>query len=103
MALIAAAAAGCGSTKESASGSTGTTSASTCAKSDLQFVDAGGTLTIGTDNPAFPQWFGALRTSRGRSATRGAARESAVAYAVAKQLGFSKSEVKWIHVPFNNS
>src|SRR4029078_10576412 len=29
--------------------------------------------------------------------------ESAVAYAVAKQLGFDKSEVKWIHVPFNNS
>jgi polar amino acid transport system substrate-binding protein len=29
--------------------------------------------------------------------------ESAVAYAVAKQLGFSKGEVEWKHVPFTNS
>jgi polar amino acid transport system substrate-binding protein len=107
VALLAAIAAGCGSTKEASSGSTGTgtVAASTCAKSDLQLVDAGGTLTIGTDNPAFPPWFGGTphkpwQVSDPRS---GEGYESAVAYAVAKQLGFSKSEVKWIHVPFNNS
>ncbi|HSB38726.1 MAG TPA: ABC transporter substrate-binding protein [Gaiellaceae bacterium] len=104
VALLAAVAAGCGSTKESSSGSTGTTSAASCAKSDLNLVSAG-KLTVGTDNPAFPPWFGGTphapwKVSDPRS---GEGFESAVAYAVAKQLGFAKGEVTWIHVPFSNS
>ncbi len=35
--------------------------------------------------------------------TNGKGYESAVAYAVAKQLGFAKSDVQWTYVPFNNS
>ena len=102
--LLAAVAAGCGSTKEASTGTGGTTSASSCNKSDLQLVNAG-VLTIGTDNPAFPPWFGGTphkpwQVSDPRS---GEGYESAVAYAVARKLGFAKSEVKWIHVPFNNS
>jgi polar amino acid transport system substrate-binding protein len=105
-ALVAllALAAGCGSTKESSSGTGATTAASSCKKSDLHLVSAG-VLTIGTDNPAYPPWFGGTphkpwQVSDPRS---GEGYESAVAYAVAKQLGFSKDEVKWVHVPFNNS
>ena len=102
--LLAAVAAGCGSTKEASTGTGGTTSASSCNKSDLQLVNAG-VLTVSTDNPAFPPWFGGTphkpwQVSDPRS---GEGYESAVAYAVAKKLGFAKSEVKWIHVPFNNS
>jgi polar amino acid transport system substrate-binding protein len=102
--LLAAVAAGCGSTKEASTGTGGTTSASSCNKSDLQLVNAG-VLTVGTDNPAFPPWFGGTphkpwQVSDPRS---GEGYESAVAYAVARKLGFAKSEVKWIHVPFNNS
>ncbi len=101
VALLAVAAAGCGSTKKSASGSTGSTS---CAKGNLNLVSSG-TLTIGTDNPAFPPWFGGTphkpwQVSDPRS---GQGYESAVAYAVAKQLGFAKGEVTWTHVPFSNS
>jgi polar amino acid transport system substrate-binding protein len=104
VALLAALAAGCGSTKESSSGTGATTAVSSCKKSDLHLVSAG-VLTIGTDNPAYPPWFGGTphkpwQVSDPRS---GEGYESAVAYAVAKQLGFSKDEVKWVHVPFNNS
>jgi polar amino acid transport system substrate-binding protein len=101
VALLAVAAAGCGSKKEASSG---TTANASCTKSDLHLVKAG-TLTVGTDNPAFPPWFGGTphkpwQVSDPRS---GEGYESAVAYAVAKQLGFAKGDVNWIHVPFNNS
>jgi polar amino acid transport system substrate-binding protein len=99
---LAAVAAGCGSTKKSSAGST--TTSGSCAKSDLNLVSAG-KLTVGTDNPAFPPWYGGTpkapwKVSDPRS---GKGYESAVAYAVAKQLGFTKDEVDWTHVPFNNS
>jgi polar amino acid transport system substrate-binding protein len=100
---LAFAAAGCGSTSKSSGGTT-TGGASSCSKADLNLVTPG-TLTAGTDNPAFPPWFGGTphkpwQVSDPRS---GEGYESAVAYAVAKQLGFAKNEVKWIHVPFNTS
>jgi polar amino acid transport system substrate-binding protein len=37
------------------------------------------------------------------SSTTGGGFESAVAYAVAKQLGFARNEVKWVVVPFNTA
>ena len=98
--LVTALAAACGSTtKKSASGSK-----TSCAKSDLNLVTAG-KLTVGTDNPAFPPWFGGTPKSPWKVSDprSGQGFESAVAYAVAKQLGFSKSEVEWKHVPFSNS
>ena len=96
---LAGLAAGCGTTKKTAS-----TGSSSCAKGDLNLVTAG-KLTVGTDNPAFPPWYGGTphkpwQVSDPRS---GEGYESAVAYAVAKKLGFSKAEVTWKHVPFNNS
>ena len=56
-----------------------------------------GQLTIGTDSPAYEPWFS------GDDPTNGKGFESAVAYAVAAELGFSESQVTWVKVPFNNS
>lgn len=55
-----------------------------------------GVLTIGTDSPAYPPWF------VDDDPTNGEGFESAVAYAVAEQLGFSADQVEWTVVPFNN-
>jgi polar amino acid transport system substrate-binding protein len=56
-----------------------------------------GTLTIATDSPAYDPWFSH------NDPTNGKGYESAVAYAVAKQLGFDRSTVKWVKEPFNKS
>ena len=56
-----------------------------------------GVLTVGTDSPAYDPWF------RHNDPTNGEGYESAVAYAVAQQLGFAKSKVTWVKVPFNSS
>jgi polar amino acid transport system substrate-binding protein len=101
---LAVVAAGCGGSSNNSSGSGGTTSASTCDKGSLSLVNDG-QLTVGTDNPAYPPWFGGSekapwKVSDPRS---GEGFESAVAYAVAGKLGFAMDEVKWIVVPFNTS
>jgi polar amino acid transport system substrate-binding protein len=64
-----------------------------------------GTLTIGTDNPAYPPWYGGNQGHGWKISDpySGKGYESAVAYAVAKQLGFSKPKVKWVYVPFAKS
>lgn len=107
---LALAAAGCGGDDDDgeAAGTTATETAAadTCAKENLELVSAG-TLTIGTDNPAFPPWFEG-GTPEGsdweiNDPSTGQGFESAVAYAVAKKLGFADSEVTWVVVPFNNS
>jgi polar amino acid transport system substrate-binding protein len=76
-----------------------------CAKGSLNLVDDG-VLTVGADNPAFPPWFGGAEKTKPWKVSdpySGKGYESAVAYAVAKQLGFTKAQVKWTVVPFNNS
>ena len=104
-------AAGCGSDDdEDAAGTsaaaTTTDAASDCAKESLELV-SDGTLTIGTDNPAFPPWFegGSPEGSDWEinDPATGEGFESAVAYAVAEELGFTDDEVEWVVVPFNNS
>jgi polar amino acid transport system substrate-binding protein len=100
--LVVALAAACGAVKKTTS--TSGAASSSCAKSDLNLVSSG-KLTVGTDNPAYPPWFGGTphspwKVSDPRS---GKGFESAVAYAVAKKLGFTKDEVTWTHVPFNTS
>ena len=64
-----------------------------------------GTLTIGTDKPAYPPWFGGKEGHKWKISDpySGQGYESAVAYAVAKQLGYSKAKVKWVYVPFAKS
>ena len=75
-----------------------------CAKSSLNLVEDG-QLSLATDNPAFPPWWGgaAKKPWQVSNPASGKGYESAVAYAVAKQLGFPKGQVAWSAVPFNNS
>jgi polar amino acid transport system substrate-binding protein len=75
-----------------------------CAKANLNLVDEG-QLSLATDNPAFPPWWGgaAKKPWEVSNPASGKGYESAVAYAVARQLGFRKAQVKWSAVPFNNS
>ena len=75
-----------------------------CAKASLNLVEDG-QLSLATDNPAFPPWWGgaAKKPWQISNPASGKGYESAVAYAVAKQLGFSKGQVAWSAVPFSNS
>jgi polar amino acid transport system substrate-binding protein len=73
-----------------------TPAADACAKDQLQTVKSG-TLTVGTDKPAFPPYF------EDDDPTNGKGFESAVAYAIARELGFEQGEVEWTVVPFNAS
>jgi len=108
---LAILAAGCGSDDDEAGGTTtvGTTTeaaAASCDKSSLETI-SDGRLTIGTDNPAFPPWFEG-GTPEGSDweinhPSTGEGFESAVAYAVADELGFAEADVDWVVVPFNNS
>ncbi len=66
-----------------------------CAVEDLALQEEG-VLTIGTDSPAYDPWF------NDNDPTNGKGFESAVAYAVAEELGFAEDEVKWIKVGFNS-
>jgi len=109
VAALAAFAAGCGSDDEEATppaGDTATEAADPCAKENLDTQTAG-RLTIGTDNPAYPPWFeiGEPATEPWElgDPTNGDGFESAVAYAVAGELGFSQDEVDWTVVPFDQS
>ena len=90
---------GCGSSDGSSSTTTegtGTTAGgAACAKDSLNLVTEG-TLTIGTDTPAFPPWFVDDDPSNGKGF------ESAVAYAVADEMGFDAADVTWTVAPFTN-
>jgi polar amino acid transport system substrate-binding protein len=97
--VVAAAATGARSTPAAADAIPG------CSKKSLTLVEDG-VLTFGADNPAFPPWFGGDEKTKPWKVSdpySGKGYESAVAYAVAQQLGFAKDEVKWTVVPFNNS
>jgi polar amino acid transport system substrate-binding protein len=96
--------AGCGSSdsgsssSSSASSSTATSAnaAAKCTKDQLQ-TRTPGTLTVATDKPAFPPYF------EDNDPTNGRGFESAVAYAIARKLGYAKTDVKWTTEPFNSS
>jgi polar amino acid transport system substrate-binding protein len=99
LALIAACAAAlataCGGSSGGTPNAGGTTpAADACAVSNLQ-LRTPGTLTIGGDDPVFEPWY------VNNSLTNGKGFEDAVAYAVAKQMGFDKAHVKWVRVGFN--
>ncbi|MFE7980252.1 ABC transporter substrate-binding protein [Streptomyces shenzhenensis] len=74
------------------SGSAGTA----CAKGELDTKTAG-KLTVATDEPAYAPWFKDDEPANGKGF------ESAVAYAVARQLGYDRDAVVWQSVPFNKA
>jgi polar amino acid transport system substrate-binding protein len=97
LALLAA----CGEDEDSGTATSTTATpaaqeADACAKDQLALKQPG-KLVIGTDKPAYPPYF------MDDDPTNGEGFESAVAYAVAEELGFTKDEVEWITVPFNSS
>lgn len=89
--LLALVAAGCAPAEESEPAPSA--SPATCAKDSLQTVEPG-TFTFATDEPAYHPWF------INNDPTNGQGFESAVAYAVAEQLGYTRDQVKWVRVPF---
>jgi polar amino acid transport system substrate-binding protein len=107
-AMLAASAglAGCASESSSSSsvsatpaaGGGSSSAAASCSNSAIQSqLYAKGVLTVATDKPVYPPWFVNNKPANGQGY------ESAVAYAVAAQLGFSKSQVTWAYEPFNSS
>src|SRR5690242_12556217 len=97
--------AGCASESSSSSAASGTSSsaaasasAASCSNSAIQSqLYAKGMLTVATDKPVYPPWFINNKPANGQGY------ESAVAYAVAKQLGFTTSQVNWVTEPFDSS
>jgi polar amino acid transport system substrate-binding protein len=84
-------------------------SAEACATESLQTKEAA-VFTVGTDNPNFPPYFSEPAKGEevpapwdGFDPNSGKGFESAVAYALAEQLGFTDDQVTWIPVTFNNA
>ena len=75
-----------------------------CDTSSLNLVKDG-KLTIGTDNPAYPPWFGGGSKSSWKinDPATGKGYESAVAYAIVEAARLPKGQVKWTYVPFNKA
>ena len=105
-----------GGTGGALTGGTGATttgqSAADCATSNQDAFKSPGKLTIGTDNPVFQPWFAGTGTygpwkAKPSSGTgnpaSGKGFESAFAYALADQLGFSADQVTWVPLDFNES
>ncbi|HEX4307334.1 MAG TPA: ABC transporter substrate-binding protein [Solirubrobacterales bacterium] len=94
--------AGCGGTKSSSSsgGSTEdggeTANASECTPSQMD-THKEGVLTVATDKPAYPPYFENDEPENGEGF------ESAVAYAIGKQLGYPEAKVEWTVEPFDSS
>ena len=86
--------------------------AAECTESHAADLFQPDTLTIGTDVPAFQPWAagtgkdgpweGVPDEGTGNPYS-GEGYESAFAYAVAEQMGFSDDQVVWVPIPFNNS
>jgi polar amino acid transport system substrate-binding protein len=98
VAALALAVAACGDDDDdSADGGTETTAtAEDCTPEGMDTVEAG-VLTVATDKPAYPPYF------EDNDPTNGEGFESATAYAIADELGYTAEEVNWTVVPFNAS
>jgi polar amino acid transport system substrate-binding protein len=91
--FAAALLAGCGSSDASSDSST---TAEACKPGQLD-TQTKGVLTVATDSPAFPPYF------EDDDPTNGEGFESAVAYAIGKQLGYPAAKMKWTVEPFESS
>ena len=70
--------------------------AAACTPSTLKTISAN-TLTIATGAPAYSPWVLDDKPESGKGF------EAAVAYAVAKKLGYSNAQVKWIRTSFDSA
>lgn len=101
LATAALALSACAPTDEADTGNDSTADSSSespaadeCTPDSMETITAG-TLTIATDTPAYEPWF------VDNDPTNGEGYESAVAYAIAEQLGYTAEQVTWVTVPFN--
>jgi polar amino acid transport system substrate-binding protein len=99
--------AGCGGSKSSSSsdsttggeaseGGGETANAAECTPSTME-THKEGVLTVATDKPAYPPYFENDEPENGEGF------ESAVAYAIGKQLGYPKSRIEWTVESFDSS
>jgi polar amino acid transport system substrate-binding protein len=84
----------CGSSASPSASPSATTPVASCAKASLTLTTPG-KVTVATDNPAYGPWFSDNTPSNGKGY------ESAVAYAIAKKLGFEAADVTWVVAPFS--
>jgi polar amino acid transport system substrate-binding protein len=106
LALGLALLAGCGGKKSSSSTAAegpggvtetgGTANAADCTPQKME-THSSGELTIATDKPAYPPYFENDEPENGEGF------ESAVGYAIGKQLGYPKAKIKWTVEPFDSS
>jgi polar amino acid transport system substrate-binding protein len=96
LALVAAACGSSGGGTGSSEAESTTASEAACTPDQMQTKTAG-TLTVATDKPAYPPYFEDDEPANGEGF------ESAVAYAIGKQLGYPASKVQWTVEPFNAS
>jgi polar amino acid transport system substrate-binding protein len=92
--LAALCVAGCGTSDDSSTSASA--GAANCKKGQLA-TEKQGVLTVATDKPAYPPYF------EDDDPTNGEGFESAVAYAIAKQLGYPPAKVEWAVEGFNAS
>ena len=93
--LLLAGVSACSSTSTTAAAPTSATGAA-CTPSTLQ-TQKSGVLTIAADQPVYTPWFVNNDPANGKGY------EAAVAYAVATKLGYTKSQVQWTRVTFNQA
>ena len=99
LALFALIVSGCSETPKSSKAAAPTESASAandCSPANLQTLEPG-TLTIATGQPAYEPWV------LNDAPEKGEGFEAAVAYAVAKQLGYTNDQVKWVRTTFDSA
>lgn len=91
-ALLAMTLAGCAPADEAAAPAN-SVAAGECTKDSMETLEPG-FFTFATDEPAYHPWF------INNDPTNGQGYESAVAYAVAEKLGYTRAQVNWVRVPF---
>jgi polar amino acid transport system substrate-binding protein len=98
LALFALVATSCSSSTSTDEAAAPAESAATneCAPASLQTLEAN-TLTIATGEPAYSPWV------LNDAPEKGEGFEAAVAYAVAKQLGYTNDQVKWVRTTFDSA
>ena len=85
--------------------------AADCVEANADALHTADTLTIATGNPAYSPWYGgeSVAGSEWKAGDftgdphSGEGYESAFAYALAEELGFSEDQVEWVPVTFNKS
>lgn len=94
--MIVLAVAGCGLQPSGGLQASPAPSGRDCTVKHLPLTNPG-RFTVATDSPAYPPWFADNNPNNGQGY------ESALIYAIAKNLGFTADQVDWVEVGFNSA